>query len=86
MSTRDKLLIDVESFLALHDMRDTKLGILALNDPAFVSRLRNPDKKLWSDTIDRVYAFMASHEKALGRVSTANQSSRRDRPRARARA
>ncbi len=60
MSTREKFLSDVEAFLAKTGMPPSIFGKKAVNDPAFVQRLRegiDPRKR----TMDRVADFMNSN-------------------------
>lgn len=59
MSIRDQLLADIERFLARTGMDHTRFGKEALNDPAFVSRLR-AGKDVRTKTIERIRTFMAS--------------------------
>ena len=65
MTAREKLLADVEAFLTRHDMNHTRFGKLALNDTAFVTRLR-AGKDLRFDTADRVRAFMDTYKAQHG--------------------
>lgn len=62
MSTREKLARQIEAFMARHGMNAETFGRQAMNDVAFVYRLRkgrNPS----SVTIDKVTAFMADYAK-----------------------
>lgn len=40
MTEREKLLHDIEAFIARAAMSPTKFGLLAMNDPALMKRLR----------------------------------------------
>lgn len=62
MTVRDQLIADMDSFLCRHGMSPTKLGLLALNDRAFVSRLRNGEHQPNAKTVDRIRDFMAAYK------------------------
>ena len=57
MTTQETLLAEIEAFLIERGMRATNFGIAAMNDRAFVFRLRS-GKTLYSTTIDKVRAYM----------------------------
>lgn len=57
ITARQKLLADVEAFLQRHEMNYTSFGRQALNDTAFVARLR-AGKDLRFDTAEKVRQFM----------------------------
>lgn len=61
MSTlREQLLAEIERFLRVHEMRETTFGREAVNDTAFVSRLRaGRDPK--TSMVDRVRGYIARH-------------------------
>lgn len=62
MSTKSAFLSDVNAFLERHSMTATTFGLKAVNDVAFVHRLRKgSDTKL--STMDKVRAFMAAYDK-----------------------
>lgn len=64
MSTKDKLLADINAFLGRHNMRAADFGKWALNDTGFVYRLRKGlDPK--ASTIDKVRAFMKDYGRPL---------------------
>ena len=58
MSTRDTVLEEIEAFLLERDMAAHAFGERAMNDVAFVHRLRG-GRGLTAKTIDKVRAFMA---------------------------
>lgn len=60
-SIRDELLEEIEAFLAKHDMAPAKLGSLALNDPAFVLRLKG-DRDIRIGTADRIREYMRNYK------------------------
>jgi hypothetical protein len=66
MSLKQTLLDDIEAFLASTGMKHTAFGSRALNDPAFVTRLRE-GKDIQTKTIERVRAFMEDHRRPLAR-------------------
>ena len=69
MSTlREQLLAEIDAFLAEAGMRETALGKKALNNTAFVSRVRD-GRQPRANTIDKLRAWMA-----------ANRRKRRQRP------
>lgn len=68
-STRDILLADIEAFLVSTGMLATTFGINAVNDPAFIQRLREGSDPR-SSTMDRVRLYMQSERvrrRPLGR-------------------
>lgn len=73
MSTREKFANDIAAFMARHGMNAETFGRLAMNDVAFVYRLRkgrNPS----SLTIDKVSAFMDSYSKKKKRTDESRTS------------
>lgn len=72
MSTRDAFLADIRAFLAKHDMAADVFGKLAMNDVAFVYRLRERDIR--ASTIDKVRAFMAAYDKKKRRAGEARMT------------
>ena len=59
-STRDILMADIEAFLLRYDMAHTTFGKRAVNDVAFVQRMRE-GKDPRGSTIDAVRKFMDSY-------------------------
>lgn len=66
MSIRDELLTDIERFLRRTGMDHTRFGKEALNDPAFVSRLRS-GKDVRTRTVERIRKFIADNRRSLAR-------------------
>lgn len=62
MSDRDRLLAEIEAFLKSEGMNPTDFGRGALNDTAFVSRLRN-GSDVRSKTAAKVREFMVASRK-----------------------
>ena len=60
MTERERLLKDIETFIAEHDIPASIFGREALSDTAFVSRLR-AGGDVRSRTIDRVRKFMRDY-------------------------
>lgn len=60
---QERLLADVDAFLKSTGMGATYLGVAAVNDGKFVSRLR-AGKNMQTSTIQRVIAFMAERSQA----------------------
>ena len=58
-----QILPDIEAFLASHNMGAATFGKLALNDPPFVSQLRN-GRRVWPETEAKVRRFMATYRPA----------------------
>ena len=65
MNIREQFVADVESFLLRHGMPQTSLGLKALNDGSFVTRLRE-GHDVRTRTMDRVRAYMRSMDDSLG--------------------
>lgn len=64
MSTRDKLLAEIEAFLKRHAVRPTAFGQLAVNDAKLVSELR-AGSDITTGRMDKVRVFMRDYaEKA----------------------
>lgn len=74
MSTRDKLLSEIEAYLARTGMAPTTFGSAVMNDKAFVLRLRK-GKGVHADTVDHVRAWMADHPLARRRPRKAEARS-----------
>lgn len=55
---RDEFLTEIDQFLSRHGISGAKLGLLAVNDSGFLSRLRN-GKDVRLSTVERVREFMA---------------------------
>lgn len=72
MTAREELLTDIEAFIAKHELRPTHFGLQALNDPAFVFRLRQ-GKSVRSDTIDRLREFMRDYRPPKRRPQRGNE-------------
>ncbi len=60
MSEREKLLTEIEDFIARHEMRPTHFGRLAVNDTAFVRDLRD-GRSVRLDMVDRLREFMRGY-------------------------
>lgn len=61
MSTREKLLAEIEEFCEKHGLKDTAFGLQSVNDPALIMDLRN-GRSVRLDTADRLRAFMAAYK------------------------
>lgn len=61
MSSRDKFLAEIEAFLERHSMAPGRLGIDAMRDNKFVSRMRSGEG-CTLDTYDKVRKFMADFD------------------------
>ena len=59
-TSREKLLDEIEAFIARHDMLPSRLGRNALNNPGFVEDIR-AGKDCTTGTADRIRAYMASY-------------------------
>ena len=64
MSTHETLVAEINRFLKKHDMAADTFGKLAMNDVAFVYRLRKGlDPKV--STVDKIRAFMKAYNRPL---------------------
>lgn len=54
------LISEIKSFCERHDLAQTKFGLLALNDKAFVGQLHG-GRRLWPETEAKVRRFMAEY-------------------------
>ncbi len=61
MSEREKLLKDIEAFIAEHDMPETVFGVRAMNDTALLTKLRK-GRSVRIDTAERLRKFMTSYK------------------------
>jgi hypothetical protein len=61
MTERQKLLADIESFITKSGLAATKFGLLAMNDPAFVRRLRLGGD-IRTGTAAKIRKFIADHK------------------------
>lgn len=57
MSTKDKFLKEIQSFLRREKMAESRFGKLAMNDEGFVNRLKG-SRSPTAETIDRVREWM----------------------------
>ena len=71
MSTRDKLISDIEAFLAQYDMGPTLFGRMSVNDGALLIKLRR-GSDITTERADRIYLFMRDHEKKVRRRASAH--------------
>lgn len=60
--THAELIHRIEHFCKQNDMAESTFGRRAVNNPAFVSALRDPGRSPTLETLNRVAAFMAAHE------------------------
>jgi hypothetical protein len=68
MDTRTQLLGEISAFQAKVKMADSRIGLIALNDAKFVSRLRK-GQRCWPETAQKVRDFMAA---AYTHITTAD--------------
>lgn len=61
MRVMENLLHDMLAFCERVQMSRTKLGLLALNDKAFVSQIEK-GRRVWPETEARVRSFMAQYQ------------------------
>lgn len=62
MTQSEAFLAKIDAFLATSKMKPTAFGKAAVGDPNFVRDLREKDRQPSLGTVDRINAFMASHE------------------------
>lgn len=60
--SHDELLSRIEAFCKRHDLAESRLGREALNNPAFVSGVRDRGVSPTLDTLNRLAAFMAERD------------------------
>jgi hypothetical protein len=70
-SIRDDLLCEIDAFLDRTGMEPSRLGKDAVNDPAFVHRLR-AGADVRTRTVDRIRKFMAAHRPLARRKAKAD--------------
>lgn len=68
MSTLEKFKRRVDAFIARHEMATSRFGILACNDPNFVTDLRG-GRRPNPDLMDRVDEFMSQQDSARPRAA-----------------
>ena len=56
----DTLIRDIDDFCARTGMAESRLGLLSLNDKAFVHKIKR-GRRVWSETESKVRAFMDAH-------------------------
>lgn len=61
--SNERILKSVEKFLAKNDMAPTTFGRKALNDPHFVSDLRDEKRRVWPETAAKLKEFMSSYRR-----------------------
>lgn len=59
MDTRVQLLAEIDTFLQKVKLRESHIGLIALNDGNFVARLRG-GRRVWPETARKVRDFMAA--------------------------
>jgi hypothetical protein len=64
MSDRQKLIDEIQAFLAETGMAPSRLGIRALGDPGFVIGLQR-GRKIFTHTAEKVRAFMIAYRAEL---------------------
>lgn len=60
MSTRDKLLAEIDAYLAASGINQSDFGERAMGNRSFVARLRH-GMNITIESMDKVRAWMASH-------------------------
>lgn len=70
MTAREDLIAQIEAFCRREGIAESTFGKLAINDPAFVSRLRG-GKNIGLNTCDRVSKFIAAKRRAPSRGAAA---------------
>ena len=60
MSEREKLIEEIDRFVARTGVAESRLGMEAVGNPSFVLRLRK-GKRIWLDTADKVRAYMRDY-------------------------
>lgn len=61
--THDELIARIERFCERHGMAESTFGRLALNNPVFVTALRDPLRRSPTlETLNRIAAFMAEKD------------------------
>ena len=68
MDARTQLIREIDAFQAKVKVTDSAIGIIALNDNRFVSRLRD-GKRCWPETAQKVRDFMTA---AYTHITTAD--------------
>lgn len=63
MRCMETLLHDIDAFCRAHSIADSRFGLLAMNDKAFVSQLRG-GREVLPSTERRVRTFMAEYRTA----------------------
>lgn len=64
MTERQKLLQEIDRFLADYQMAPTHFGRAAMRDATFVARLRLEYRSVRSETLDKLRKWMADYRKA----------------------
>jgi hypothetical protein len=68
MDTRSELLAEIAAFQSKVKVGESKIGMIALNDPKFVARLRG-GRRCWPETAKKVRDFMSA---AYTHITTAD--------------
>ncbi|WP_050594050.1 hypothetical protein [Mesorhizobium sp. L2C067A000] len=68
MDTRTELISEIAAFQSKVKVRDSNIGLIALNDPKFVTRLRE-GRRCWPETAKKVRDFMSA---AYTHITTAD--------------
>jgi len=70
MTLMATILHEIETFCETHKVPPTQFGLLAMNDKAFVSQVRN-GRRLWPETEAKVRGFMREYQPATPHQSAA---------------
>ena len=76
MTERAKLLKEIEGFLARHRMAPSTFGRLAMGDPSFMSTLKNNQRGVKIDTVDKLRKWMAGYRAKPRPTSGAGRASK----------
>ena len=60
--SHDELITRIEAFCERHGIGESRFGREALNNPAFVSGLRDPRRSPTLDTLNKVASFMLERD------------------------
>jgi hypothetical protein len=64
MTAQEEFLAEIEAFLSRTGMAPSTLGLRAVNNGKLVAQVRADDRSITLKTVDRVRAFMATHDDA----------------------
>jgi hypothetical protein len=69
MGIKNELIAEIKDFLRIYKIAPTTFGSKCMNNPAFISRLMDPDGRITDATIDRVRVYIRKYRRKASTVT-----------------